>query len=75
MFLLCTVLCHALLYIDSSSVLVILASEHLLEAHLSFLFKSFCHSVSVVENCKHPSKEGFFSLWIPVYFAFVLIFK
>jgi len=49
--LLSTILFHELFYTDSSPVLVILASEHLLEAYLSFLVKFFCHPFCVVENC------------------------
>lgn len=72
------VLCHAVLYRVSCGLLSIQLSVHILEAHLSLLFKPLCHLVCVVES-QELSAPGrwFFSLyiWTPVYLVFALIFK
>lgn len=56
------VLCHALLYMVSCGLLQILPPVHILEAHLSLLFKPLCHLVCVAESQKQLSREVAFLL-------------
>lgn len=56
------VLCHALLFMASCGLLRILPPVHILEAHLSLLFKPLCHLVCVAESQEQLSREVFFLL-------------
>lgn len=56
------VLFHALLYMVSCGILQTLPSVHTLEAHLSLLFKLFCHLVCAAESHKQLSREVVFLL-------------